>query len=171
VDERERAEWEAEYREHAAIDWETPNEENGYWDKGRRSSAWWVHARKRSAVEVAVYRLVSAKVPLYFPLPRRNPLQGWLTDEQWREVRSRAHAIHVERAEWLLESGYKYAKFLGGKDLDSARRNAERNRLEEYIAAARDAALIFHRLGEALKRERERHTDNVASMSRETRHA
>ena len=40
-------------------------------------------------------------------------------------VRSRAHAVHVSRAESLLEEGYKYAKFGEGKDLSTARDSAQ----------------------------------------------
>jgi hypothetical protein len=169
MDERERAAW-VEYREHDAIDWSTPNEENGYWDKGTAGSLWWVDQRKKSAVDVTAEHLLAYKVPSYIPTPSENPLRGHLTDEQWREVRRRVHDCHVSRAEELLEEAYKNARFGQGKDLDTARDNAEWERLEEYIAAARDAALIFHRLGEVLKRERERRADNVTTIGRETQH-
>jgi hypothetical protein len=171
VYQEERAAWEEKHREHRAIDWSTPNEENGYWDKGTAASFWWVDQRKKSAVDVTAEHLLARNVPSYLPTPRKNLLPGHLTNEQWREVRRRVHDSHVSRAEGLLEEAYKYARFGQGKDLDTARDNAERERLEEYIAAARDAALIFHRLGEVLKWERERRADNVTNMGRETQHA
>jgi hypothetical protein len=170
MDKREREEWRSELAEHAAIDWSTPNKKNGYYDQGRTGSAWWISARKRSAVDVALDQLVSRGVPFYPPLPRENPLPDYLSADQWREVRERVGEIHRGRAVELLEQAYKYAKFLEGKDLDTARENAMREHLEEYIAAARDAALIFHLLSESLKRERERRTDNVVGMSREPQH-
>jgi hypothetical protein len=162
----------AEYREHEAIDWSEPNEENGYYDQGRSGVAWWISARKSSAVDIAVEHLTLPDLPDYFPLPRKNPLPDRLSADQWREVRARIGEIHRDRATALLERGYEHAKFLEGKDLDSAKRNAERDRLEDYIASVRNLALIFHRLGEALKRERERRADNVVSASeaREGRH-
>jgi hypothetical protein len=170
MDEQERAAWEVS-KEHSAIDWSTPNEENGFWNKGTVASFWWVDQRKKGAVDITAELLLARNVPSYLPTPRKNPLPGHLTDEQWREVRRRVHDCHISRAEGLLEEAYKYARFGQGKDLDTARDNAERERLEEYIAAARDAAVIFHRLGEALKRERERRADNVISMGREGQHA
>jgi hypothetical protein len=175
MDERVRAAlrrtaWKEQDREHDAIDWSTPNEQNGYWDKGTEGSLWWVDQRKKSAVDVTVGHLLAHDVPSYMPTPRKNPLPGHLTDEQWREVRRRVHDYHVSQAKGLLEEAYRYGRFGQGKDLETARDNAEWERLEEYIVAARDAALIFHRLGEVLKRERERRADNVKTMGRETQH-
>ena len=168
---RERDEvWEAEHREHKAIDWSQPNEENGYYDGGTLGLGWWIGTRKRSAVDIAVEHITLPDIPSYFPLPRKNPLPDRLSADQWREVRTRVGESHHDCAMELLELGYRYAKFLEGKDLDTAKRNAERERLEEYIASARNLALIFHRLGEALKRERERRSDNVVSVSRKDRH-
>jgi hypothetical protein len=60
------------------------------------------------------------------------------------------HEVHRSCAEWLREQAYKNAKFMEGKDLDAARESAKQGCLEEYIAAARDASLIFYQLGEFL---------------------
>jgi hypothetical protein len=43
----------------------------------------------------------------------------------------------------LLEQAYKYVKFMKGKDLDAAQESVKWERFEAYIAAARNAALIF----------------------------
>ena len=49
------------YHEHESIDWSNPNEENGYYPKGRRGSAWWLEERKKDRVEIAA-RSLSAGV-------------------------------------------------------------------------------------------------------------
>jgi hypothetical protein len=138
-------------------------------------SAWWVSERKRSAVEIMTESLIRAYP--YLSLPQANPFPDHLSGAEWREVRRRVRARYRTQAQGMLEDAYKYARFMEGKDLESAKRNAASKHrlmydsaadcLRDYIDAARDAALVFHRLALNLKQLKDQRTagKNVRPMN------
>lgn len=134
-----------------AIDWDEPNEENGFYPGGRSGCVWWVQERKRSRTDIVVEHLTSQNARLFMELPTANPLAHILTGEEWMEVRARVERKYDKRAVDFIEGFYKEAKFGEGKDLETGVGNTRREDAQEYAQTLRLAAVGFAEIAKGLE--------------------